>query len=113
MDADVPQRTTLDRLRLNPKKRRFAPLSRVSFGGRRRHDALPQQCTPLERTMQRTLDEVLSRVIRESGSWNAAQRRIRIEHGAAVVSLAAEIALRERGRPWLSGERPTWSTARR
>jgi hypothetical protein len=63
--------------------------------------------------MQRSLDEVLSRVIRESGSWNAAQRRIRIEHGAAVVSLAAEIALRERGRPWLSGERPTWSTTRR
>ena len=63
--------------------------------------------------MQRNLDEVLSRVIRESGSWNAAQRRIRTEHGAAVVNLAAEIALRERGRPWLSGERLTWPPARR
>ena len=64
-------------------------------------------------TMQRRLDEVLSLVIRESGSWNAAERRIRIEHGAAVVNLAAEIALRERGQPWLRGERPTWSTVRR
>lgn len=61
--------------------------------------------------MQRNLDEVLSRVIRESGSWTAAQKRIRIEHGAAVVNLAAEIALRERGQPWLQGERPRWSNA--
>jgi hypothetical protein len=63
--------------------------------------------------MKRSLDEVLSRVIRESGSWTAAERRIRIEHGTAVVSLAAEIALRERGQPWLRGERPNWSAARR
>ena len=63
--------------------------------------------------MQRRLDEVLSRVIRESGSWNAAERRIRIEHGAALVNLAAEIAVRERGQHWLRGERPAWSTARR
>ena len=63
--------------------------------------------------MQRSLNEVLSRVIRESGSWTAAERRIRIEHGAAVVNLATESALRERGRPWLSGERPNWSAARR
>lgn len=63
--------------------------------------------------MQRKLDEILSRVIRESGSWSAAQRRIRIEHGAAVVHLAAEIALRERGQPWLAGERPRWESARR
>ena len=40
--------------------------------------------------MPMPLDEVLSRVIREAGSWSAAERRIRIEHGAAVVSLAAE-----------------------
>lgn len=58
--------------------------------------------------MQRNLDEVLARVIRESGSWTAAQHRIRIEHGATVVHLAAEIALRERGRPWVAGERPRW-----
>lgn len=63
--------------------------------------------------MQRSLDEILSRVIRESGSWNAAERRIRIEHGAAVVNLAAEIALRERGQPWVRGERPAWPTVRR
>lgn len=63
--------------------------------------------------MQRSLNEVLSRVIREAGSWTAAERRIRIEHGAAVVNLAAEIALRERGQPWLQGERPSWSAARR
>jgi hypothetical protein len=98
---------------LNRKKRRFAPLSRGLSGGRRRHDALPQESTTPERTMQRSLNEVLSRVIRESGSWNAAERRIRTEHGAAVVNLATEIALRERGQPWLRGERPTWSTARR
>ena len=63
--------------------------------------------------MQRSLDQILSRVIRESGSWTAAERRIRIEHGPAVVSLAAAIALRERGQPWLAGERPRWSAARR
>jgi hypothetical protein len=64
--------------------------------------------------MPRSLDEVLSRVIREAGSWSAAERRIRIEHGAAVVTLAAQIAVRERGRPWLAGERPRWgATARR
>jgi hypothetical protein len=113
LDADVPQRTALGGLKLNPKKRRFAPLSRGSSGGRRRHDALPQESTTPERTMQRSLDEILSRVIRESGSWNAAERRIRIEHGAAVVSLAAEIALRERGQPWLRGERPARPTVRR
>lgn len=58
--------------------------------------------------MQRSLDEVLSRVIREAGSWSAAQRRIQIEHGAAVVRLAEEIALRERGETWLRGQRPRW-----
>ena len=63
--------------------------------------------------MQRSLDEILSRVIREAGSWSAAERRIRHEHGPAVVGLAAEIALRERGRPWLRGERPGWAAARR
>lgn len=63
--------------------------------------------------MQRSLDEVLSRVIRESGNWTAAERRIRIEHGTAVIGLAAEIAMRERGQPWLQGERPNWSAARR
>ena len=63
--------------------------------------------------MQRSLNEVLSRVIRESGSWTAAERRIRIEHGAAVVQLAAEIALRERGQPWIKGERPRWTAASR
>lgn len=62
--------------------------------------------------MPRSLDEVLSRVIREAGSWSAAQRRIRIEHGPAVVTLAAEIALRERGQPWLKGERPGWPASR-
>ena len=63
--------------------------------------------------MQRSLNEVLFRVIRESGSWTAAERRIRIEHGAAVVQLAAEIALRERGQPWIKGERPRWAAASR
>lgn len=63
--------------------------------------------------MQRSLDEVLSRVIREAGSWSVAERRIRSEHGAAVVDLAAQIALRERGRPWLAGERPRWGAQRR
>lgn len=63
--------------------------------------------------MQHNLDEILSRVIREAGSWSAAQRRIRLEHGAAVVHLAAEIALRERGQPWVAGERPRWSASRR
>jgi hypothetical protein len=63
--------------------------------------------------MPRSLDEVLSRVIREAGSWSAAERRIRIEHGPAVVTLAAEIAMRERGPTWLNGERPRWNAARR
>jgi hypothetical protein len=63
--------------------------------------------------MQRSLDEVLARVIREAGSWSAAQRRIRIEHGAAVVGLAGEIALRERGQTWVAGQRPRWDLARR
>jgi hypothetical protein len=58
--------------------------------------------------MQRNLDEILSRVIREAGSWTAAQRRIRSEHGSTVIALATEIALRERGQPWLRGERPRW-----
>jgi hypothetical protein len=58
--------------------------------------------------MQRNLDEILSRVIREAGSWSAAQRRIRSEHGSAVIALATEIAVRERGQPWLRGERPGW-----
>lgn len=62
--------------------------------------------------MERSLDDVLSRVIRESGSWSAAERRIRLEHGSAVVRLAAEIALRERGQPWLAGERPRWGSPR-
>jgi hypothetical protein len=63
--------------------------------------------------MPRSLDEVLSRVIREAGSWSAAQRRIRIEHGPAVVTLATEIAMRERGQTWVNGERPQWNAARR
>jgi hypothetical protein len=63
--------------------------------------------------MPHNLDEVLSRVVREAGSWSAAERRIRIEHGAGVVGLAAEIARRERGQPWLQGERPRWAAQRR
>ncbi len=63
--------------------------------------------------MPRSLDEVLSRVIREAGSWSAAQRRIRMEHGAAVVGLASEIAQRERGERWLQGDRPHWPGSRR
>ena len=59
--------------------------------------------------MQRNLEEVLSRVIREAGSWTAAQRRIHSEHGSAVIALATEIAVRERGQPWLRGERPRWA----
>ena len=59
--------------------------------------------------MHRNLDEILSRVIREAGSWSAAQRRIRSEHGSAVIALATEIAVRERGQPWLQGERPRWA----
>jgi hypothetical protein len=92
------------------------PISALSGALRRpwqRHDALPRQSSRVERSMQHSLDEVLSRVIRESGSWSAAERRIRIEHGAAVVHLATQIALRERGQPWLAGERPHWSAAGR
>jgi hypothetical protein len=70
-----------------------------------------QQCS-LEPLMQHSLDTVLSRVIRESGSWSVAERKIRMDHGAAVVGLAAAIALRERGQSWLRGERPAWAVTR-
>jgi hypothetical protein len=54
------------------------------------------------------LKDVLTRVVREAGTWSAAQRRISTEHGGGVLALAAEIALRERGAGWLRGERPRW-----
>jgi hypothetical protein len=97
---------------LSAKNRPISALSGALRRAGRRHDALPRTSRTVERSMQHSLDEVLSRVIREAGSWSAAERRIRIEHGSAVVGLAAEIARRERGQPWLAGERPSWSARR-
>jgi hypothetical protein len=76
------------------------------------HHAGIQQCSWSLVMHHSSLDTVLSRVIRESGSWSVAERRIRMDHGAAVVGLAAAIALRERGQSWLRGERPAWAVTR-
>jgi hypothetical protein len=117
MDADLPQRAAVVRLsRMRRLERKLKALRRAKPGLAAPAPAARWSSTirrALECPMQRSLDEVLSRVIREAGSWSAAQQRIRIEHGAAVVTLAAQIALRERGQRWLRGERPAWGSTRR